>query len=460
MSQNPGRNDPCACGSGRKYKHCCAALRSPTPRVPSAEDRQEAFDLLDQLAGLPRFAEDFAEAHLMIWGEPADDDRPDPLLETAVGDLFVEWFWFDYLLHTGETLADCALRERLTTLSTGARTFLRAIADAPLRLVQVERVEPDAHVEVRDIVDRSTRIRVTERRGSRELVRHDLLSARIAAYGAEYQFEGIALCFPTLDKPELARIMRRLRRRVDKELPESGVSDRLKRMATGAAILSFAIDLFDRPLPQMRTVEGDEVVPAATIFDVHDHARVRAALAGAADFEEEKALSTGQKRRFVWFEVPAAGDRDERRILATLALTRTKLRIETFSVRRAARAQARVGEIVGSAASFADLEVGEITPPEGRRERGRSTPPAPSVTAPELAAVERDFYERHYREWVDVPVPMLGNRTPRQAADVKTLRPTLRALVEGIENQAARLQHEGRGGFDVSWIRKELRLRG
>jgi SWIM/SEC-C metal-binding protein len=27
-----GRNDPCTCGSGRKYKHCC--LRSPKP--PSA----------------------------------------------------------------------------------------------------------------------------------------------------------------------------------------------------------------------------------------------------------------------------------------------------------------------------------------------------------------------------------------------------------------------------------------
>jgi len=23
MSQSPGRNDPCPCGSGRKYKNCC-----------------------------------------------------------------------------------------------------------------------------------------------------------------------------------------------------------------------------------------------------------------------------------------------------------------------------------------------------------------------------------------------------------------------------------------------------
>jgi preprotein translocase subunit SecA len=24
-SEEPGRNDPCPCGSGKKYKHCCGA---------------------------------------------------------------------------------------------------------------------------------------------------------------------------------------------------------------------------------------------------------------------------------------------------------------------------------------------------------------------------------------------------------------------------------------------------
>ena len=27
MSNHPGRNDPCPCGSGKKYKHCCALLK-------------------------------------------------------------------------------------------------------------------------------------------------------------------------------------------------------------------------------------------------------------------------------------------------------------------------------------------------------------------------------------------------------------------------------------------------
>ncbi len=47
---HPGRNEPCHCGSGKKYKHCCLAkdeeserasraeLASAAPQPPPAED--------------------------------------------------------------------------------------------------------------------------------------------------------------------------------------------------------------------------------------------------------------------------------------------------------------------------------------------------------------------------------------------------------------------------------------
>lgn len=38
MARPPGRNDPCPCGSGRKFKHCCAGKpREPAPRISLAE---------------------------------------------------------------------------------------------------------------------------------------------------------------------------------------------------------------------------------------------------------------------------------------------------------------------------------------------------------------------------------------------------------------------------------------
>lgn len=52
-----GRNDPCPCGSGQKYKRCClavhqaeqAARRPPDPEPLSREGRAAAFDTDEEL---------------------------------------------------------------------------------------------------------------------------------------------------------------------------------------------------------------------------------------------------------------------------------------------------------------------------------------------------------------------------------------------------------------------------
>src|SRR3984885_11441041 len=43
-SMKPGRNDPCPCGSGRKYKHCCGLLPAAAAAVPAPGSRVAARD--------------------------------------------------------------------------------------------------------------------------------------------------------------------------------------------------------------------------------------------------------------------------------------------------------------------------------------------------------------------------------------------------------------------------------
>ena len=69
-----------------------------------------------------------------------------------------------------------------------------------------------------------------------------------------------------------------------------------------------------------------------------------------------------------------------------------------------------------------------------------------------------EFYEQHYRRWLDEPVPALGNRTPREAARLKTGRPKLVALLQEFENMAARQRLEGRPAYDFGWMWAELGL--
>ena len=51
--RHPGRNDPCHCGSGRKYKHCCLGKDEAKVRAASAE-AAEARSAKPETAAAPR----------------------------------------------------------------------------------------------------------------------------------------------------------------------------------------------------------------------------------------------------------------------------------------------------------------------------------------------------------------------------------------------------------------------
>ena len=60
------------------------------------------------------------------------------------------------------------------------------------------------------------------------------------------------------------------------------------------------------------------------------------------------------------------------------------------------------------------------------------------------AEVVGQYYEEHYRKWLDEPLPALDGRTPREAAALKSARPKLISLLKAMENMAERQRREGR----------------
>ena len=67
MSVKPGRNDPCPCGSGKKYKHCCEGRAVSRPAAPAPAEFNQLIALYD--AG--RYSELESRARLLIEQYPA-----------------------------------------------------------------------------------------------------------------------------------------------------------------------------------------------------------------------------------------------------------------------------------------------------------------------------------------------------------------------------------------------------
>lgn len=162
MSREPGRNDPCSCGSGRKYKHCCLkandALDFRWHQVRAAEGR--FVPELRELA-LKEFGAPFISAALeefFLWeGVPADYDQTDEF-----SSFFVPWFIYEFVddpndperlaQALNESLAALFLRRHSDRLSPTERAFLTSAATSPLTFYAVTNVVPEREISLHDVL--------------------------------------------------------------------------------------------------------------------------------------------------------------------------------------------------------------------------------------------------------------------------------------------------------------------
>jgi hypothetical protein len=103
-----GRNDPCPCGSGKKYKKCCLEEQGarPDPQRERDDLRATAFAAVLRFASRPQFHEARDAAFDAFAGDELDvlGDGEDAMDED-VQVKFSFFYVFDFLLPDGRTLA-------------------------------------------------------------------------------------------------------------------------------------------------------------------------------------------------------------------------------------------------------------------------------------------------------------------------------------------------------------------
>jgi hypothetical protein len=164
-----GRNDPCPCGSGRKYKKCHLAIDEMGR--PASQDA-ESSHRLDQ-----RLCTEMTDFAVTRFGEEwlaFEDDFQEPL---SIGQLAGHWALFHFSAG-GRTVADRYLEEHGPRLSNHEREWLTDECKAWLSTWEVVAVDAGASVTLRDLLSGETRL-VLEKNGSRSLMAGDTLLARV-----------------------------------------------------------------------------------------------------------------------------------------------------------------------------------------------------------------------------------------------------------------------------------------
>jgi hypothetical protein len=450
----PGANDVCPCGSGKKYKKCCRDKSSGT--TYTLGERESAYAKLDEFIG-ERFEAEADAAFEEFWGRLLDQakDLPEPLASTSE---FLQKVWFvaDEPLEGGETVVDVLLAEGDLTL--GEKAFLNALRRSSMRLYETVEVVPGVSLTLRDVVE-GGQVTVNERMGSRSINRFDWLATRVVPRGPS-------------GGPEMEGGVIHVARMFTEGVLAEVQQDRTEffRMEPGADATAFfktlppffhdvwAGSILAPQVPELRNPDGEEVVLTKVRFDVVDAEALTQALDSHADLTADGAGG------WSWSATNPKGTVVS---LGTVKRAGDALVLEANSMERAARGRALVEAAAGAAlrhrATSHDnirLSVQQSLREKYLRREG-DEPDEPEPSGIPMAVQESLVLEhlgKHYRAWVDEPVPALEGQTPRQAAGQPKLRPRLDELIHGLEGMYQQALRERQPAYDPSWMWNELGL--
>ena len=121
----PGRNDPCYCGSGKKYKQCHMSADLAEERNQRAwadAARELRLDLLEY-ADAERFDDAIGPAAAHYWNDLYTAETL-PLMSASESERFLDWFLFDHTPPSGERLIELYRSEQGASLPSPRRELL------------------------------------------------------------------------------------------------------------------------------------------------------------------------------------------------------------------------------------------------------------------------------------------------------------------------------------------------
>lgn len=470
-----GRNDPCWCGSGKKYKNC--HMREDE----HAESRDlVTHNLVERLAeyALSReFKSDFETAFEFFTGRKfqAPEDQEDLIEFERV----LDYFTYDYALPDGKRVVERFAAEHGQRLSADERALTADWQHARMTAFEVIAVEHGVGMRIRDVVS-GEEFDVREKRGTRDLSRWEIVVTRLLRVQDHYELGGYSgLRLPSHYRDWLRGQIEEEQTNYEMNHPEATYEDFLH--ASSQLLYQFLVDEVIPALttpPTMVTAEGDLMEMCRAIFDVLDYTAALAGLNAAGEFvgDEEE----GEERSFAWQETGASLDLlrahgpefehkeamgadtptgaryGGRRNLGNLRLTRESLTLEVTSRRRLEAGKELLALRLGRAIrhrvdEFKSMDEMLAQMPDALEEE------APAEEIPEeIEAMQAEMAAQYHRQWLDQRIPALEDQTPREAAKTFGGRVRVMRLLKEFEASEDRQARAGEISFDLDELKTEL----
>ncbi len=480
--ENAGRNDPCPCGSGKKYKRCClAATWAPPTSFESPWSRQrEASDRLTP-ALLKLAVREFGEDLHLAWEDFNQDSFPQPMSKYPNEEgifnpyLIFDWDPFGRRRRSGKPRAGYVLgaylEKNANRLSDMEMLIVLQAISRPVSFYEVIRCDPGRSVVLRDVLI-GEETHVEEHSGSKSMRPGDL------AYGQIWILPEVATLgrlgprmIPPDRKVEIVALRTKLRRKIARQNRELSAADLIRYTDEIRTVYLDIRDAMFRPKKLVNT-DGEPFVFHTLTFQVGSAQVAFDALAPLAwsvpkeDLLEDVERNADGSLESVEFDWIGKGNRMRKNwdntILGHLTISGRTLTVEVNSANRAERIRAEIEKRLGLHATH--LSTASRTPEEAlaqRKAKEKTAPPQIGAGEPLNPEMQREFaamMQEEVEAWVHKKIPALGGRTPLQAVKDSDGREIVESLLLGWERSFEGPDFSGSFRPDIDAVRRQLNL--
>ena len=440
----PGRNDPCWCGSGKKYKKChLDSDERPGPQSAAPAIPGEFVGLRNRLGKYlmeTASKRDNRLAQEEFFGDgPVEDDQM-PL---------IDWMMHDWVPpRLGRTIMQEYLRERGAGLAPRERELVESWSLSFVGLYEVREVKVGSGLEVKDLVTGDVFF-VHDVSLSKKLVRWDGLLARVVPGERGHEFTGAGIGVPRQQLEPLRAWMEQDRLRTGMPWPAY-----LKRNLPRIRRQPERLHAEWVESLQLSNTDGEELLFSKAVYRVVDHETLTAVLQSCPEISKDD-----EGQRYVWLRGPAG--EEGRTVLGNMRLEGAEMVFECNSKQRHERGKRMLAKLAGPAVEHLRDEF--TTQREMKRRTLNDPRPAEPVRdeiPPEVRhKLITEHMEKHAAKWPDTALPALDGQTPRQAVKTTAGRLKVSALLRDFENLEEHKRQAGEPFYDVARLRAELDLK-
>jgi hypothetical protein len=484
-----GRNDPCPCGSGKKYKQCCLSntvlafpgpetLDTPWSRQRDASDRLTA-DLLRVLT------RDLGDATLDAWADFNQDDDPVPLSkmphEISIFSPYVLFEWAperplrgSAQKPKGGVVVQAYLKKAANRLSALEHLILEQAIARPVSFYEIVRVHPGRGAVLRDLLI-GEETEIEEHSGSEMMRLGDVLYAQLWILPEVATLGRLApIPFPPDRKVEIIKLHAQLLRKIKRQNRELAAADLTRYADEIRAVYLDIRDALSKP-PKLQNTDGEPFLSHKIHFNTQSAQSTFDALASLAwgvtkeELLEEAERSPDGSLRSIEFAWIKKGNKMhkgwENTVLGHLKIFGKTLLVEVNSANRASRIREEIEQRLGSQATHVGTET--ETPEQMMKQakqrkalRGaeEDTDQDDLMRDPEIRRQVEAEVQKQIEGWVRTKVPLLGGRTPLQAVADLDGREMVEALLQGWERQNEAPGSAGIVRPDINALRSLLNL--